>query len=104
MTSKLATQLREGTSKSHTMAENVNFIKSFLGGGQQNTLSSSYGVVVGGFGNNLIGSVGAIVSGTQNTNCGSNGFVGAGRNNTIGADGCFSYILGVQFNQATNSW
>jgi heme oxygenase (biliverdin-producing, ferredoxin) len=32
MTSKLATQLREGTSKSHTMAENVNFIKSFLGG------------------------------------------------------------------------
>ena len=32
MTSKLATQLREGTSKSHTMAENVSFIKSFLGG------------------------------------------------------------------------
>ena len=32
MTIKLATQLREGTSKSHTMAENVNFIKSFLGG------------------------------------------------------------------------
>lgn len=32
MTSNLATQLREGTSKSHTMAENVNFIKSFLGG------------------------------------------------------------------------
>ena len=32
MTSNLATQLREGTSKSHTMAENVSFIKSFLGG------------------------------------------------------------------------
>lgn len=32
MASNLATQLREGTSKSHTMAENVNFIKSFLGG------------------------------------------------------------------------
>ena len=32
MTSNLAIQLREGTSKSHTMAENVNFIKSFLGG------------------------------------------------------------------------
>nr|BDA99017.1 heme oxygenase [Rhodomonas sp. NIES-2332] len=32
MVSKLATQLREGTSKSHSMAENVSFVKSFLGG------------------------------------------------------------------------
>ncbi len=32
MTSNLATQLREGTSKSHSMAENVSFVKSFLGG------------------------------------------------------------------------
>lgn len=32
MTSSLATQLREGTSKSHSMAENVSFVKSFLGG------------------------------------------------------------------------
>ena len=28
----LATQLREGTTKSHSMAENVRFVKSFLGG------------------------------------------------------------------------
>ena len=32
MTSNLATQLREGTSKAHSMAENVSFVKSFLGG------------------------------------------------------------------------
>jgi heme oxygenase len=32
MTINLATQLREGTSKSHSMAENVSFVKSFLGG------------------------------------------------------------------------
>jgi len=32
MTSNLANQLREGTSKSHSMAENVSFVKSFLGG------------------------------------------------------------------------
>lgn len=32
MVSQLATQLREGTSKSHSMAENVSFVKSFLGG------------------------------------------------------------------------
>jgi heme oxygenase len=32
MTSNLATQLREGTSKAHSMAENVSFVKSFLSG------------------------------------------------------------------------
>lgn len=32
MTNNLAQQLREGTTKSHSMAENVNFVKSFLGG------------------------------------------------------------------------
>ena len=32
MTNNLAPQLREGTSKSHSMAENVSFVKSFLGG------------------------------------------------------------------------
>ena len=32
MTSNLAAQLREGTSKAHSMAENVSFVKSFLGG------------------------------------------------------------------------
>nr|ASO75946.1 heme oxygenase [Storeatula sp. CCMP1868] len=32
MVSNLATQLREGTSKAHSMAENVSFVKSFLGG------------------------------------------------------------------------
>jgi len=32
MTGNLATKLREGTSKSHSMAENVSFVKSFLGG------------------------------------------------------------------------
>nr|WDA98949.1 heme oxygenase [Sciadococcus taiwanensis] len=32
MVGNLATQLREGTSKSHSMAENVSFVKSFLGG------------------------------------------------------------------------
>ena len=32
MVSNLAIQLREGTSKSHSMAENVSFVKSFLGG------------------------------------------------------------------------
>ena len=32
MTSNLTIQLREGTSKSHSMAENVSFVKSFLGG------------------------------------------------------------------------
>jgi heme oxygenase len=32
MASNLANQLREGTSKSHSMAENVSFVKSFLGG------------------------------------------------------------------------
>ena len=32
MTSNLATKLREGTKKSHTMAENVGFIKCFLRG------------------------------------------------------------------------
>jgi heme oxygenase (biliverdin-producing, ferredoxin) len=32
MASNLAAQLREGTSKSHSMAENVSFVKSFLGG------------------------------------------------------------------------
>jgi len=32
MKGNLATQLREGTSKSHSMAENVSFVKSFLGG------------------------------------------------------------------------
>ena len=32
MTTNLAAQLREGTSKSHSMAENVSFVKSFLSG------------------------------------------------------------------------
>ena len=32
MATNLATQLREGTSKSHSMAEKVSFVKSFLGG------------------------------------------------------------------------
>nr|QCI04224.1 Heme oxygenase [Anotrichium furcellatum] len=32
MSTNLAQQLREGTSKSHSMAENVSFVKSFLGG------------------------------------------------------------------------
>jgi heme oxygenase (biliverdin-producing, ferredoxin) len=32
MSFNLATQLREGTTKSHSMAENVRFVKSFLGG------------------------------------------------------------------------
>jgi heme oxygenase len=32
MTKNLAAQLREGTSKSHSMAENVSFVKSFLSG------------------------------------------------------------------------
>lgn len=32
MSSNLAAQLREGTTKSHSMAENVSFVKSFLGG------------------------------------------------------------------------
>nr|QVY57943.1 heme oxygenase [Betaphycus gelatinus] len=32
MSTNLAKQLREGTTKSHSMAENVSFVKSFLGG------------------------------------------------------------------------
>ena len=32
MSTNLAQQLREGTSKSHSMAENVSFVRSFLGG------------------------------------------------------------------------
>lgn len=32
MSNNLAQQLREGTTKSHSMAENVSFVKSFLGG------------------------------------------------------------------------
>nr|YP_009295306.1 heme oxygenase [Dasya binghamiae]AOH77318.1 heme oxygenase [Dasya binghamiae] len=32
MSTDLAQQLREGTTKSHSMAENVSFVKSFLGG------------------------------------------------------------------------
>nr|YP_009314133.1 Heme oxygenase [Izziella formosana]SCW22387.1 Heme oxygenase [Izziella formosana] len=32
MSIKLAEQLRQGTTKSHSMAENVSFVKSFLGG------------------------------------------------------------------------
>nr|YP_009396826.1 Heme oxygenase [Ophidocladus simpliciusculus]ARW66012.1 Heme oxygenase [Ophidocladus simpliciusculus] len=32
MSTNLADQLREGTTKSHSMAENVSFVKSFLGG------------------------------------------------------------------------
>nr|BED43223.1 heme oxygenase [Pyropia sp. Myanmar_A]BED43420.1 heme oxygenase [Pyropia sp. Myanmar_B]BED43617.1 heme oxygenase [Pyropia sp. Myanmar_C] len=32
MVNTLANQLREGTTKSHSMAENVSFVKSFLGG------------------------------------------------------------------------
>lgn len=32
MSTNLAQKLREGTSKSHSMAENVSFVKSFLGG------------------------------------------------------------------------
>lgn len=32
MSTDLAKQLREGTTKSHSMAENVSFVKSFLGG------------------------------------------------------------------------
>jgi len=32
MATNLAAQLREGTSKSHSMAENVSFVKSFLSG------------------------------------------------------------------------
>nr|YP_009392909.1 Heme oxygenase [Caloglossa intermedia]ARW61471.1 Heme oxygenase [Caloglossa intermedia] len=32
MATNLAKQLREGTTKSHSMAENVSFVKSFLGG------------------------------------------------------------------------
>lgn len=32
MVTNLAKQLREGTTKSHSMAENVSFVKSFLGG------------------------------------------------------------------------
>lgn len=32
MTTNLALQLRQGTTKAHSMAENVSFVKSFLGG------------------------------------------------------------------------
>nr|YP_009398706.1 hypothetical protein [Kuetzingia canaliculata]ARW67892.1 hypothetical protein [Kuetzingia canaliculata] len=32
MSTNLAQQLREGTTKSHRMAENISFVKSFLGG------------------------------------------------------------------------
>ena len=32
MSSNLATKLREGTKKAHTMAENVGFVKCFLKG------------------------------------------------------------------------
>ncbi len=32
MVTNLAEQLRQGTTKSHSMAENVSFVKSFLGG------------------------------------------------------------------------
>lgn len=32
MTGNSTIQLREGTSKAHSMVENVNFVKSFLGG------------------------------------------------------------------------
>ena len=32
MATNLAEQLRQGTTKSHSMAENVSFVKSFLGG------------------------------------------------------------------------
>jgi len=32
MSSNLATKLREGTKKTHTMAENVGFVKCFLRG------------------------------------------------------------------------
>lgn len=32
MVTNLAEQLRKGTTKSHSMAENVSFVKSFLGG------------------------------------------------------------------------
>ena len=51
MVSKLATELREGTSKSHSMAENVSFVKSFLGGvidksSYQKMLSNLYFVYV----------------------------------------------------------
>lgn len=38
MTTNLAEQLREGTTKSHSMAENVSFVKSFLGGVVDKTL------------------------------------------------------------------
>ena len=44
MSVNLATQLREGTKKSHTMAENVGFIKCFLKGTVEKT---SYRKLVG---------------------------------------------------------
>jgi heme oxygenase len=46
MSTNLATQLREGTKKSHTMAENVGFIKCFLKGVVE---KASYRKLVGNF-------------------------------------------------------
>ncbi|MGK7912920.1 MAG: heme oxygenase (biliverdin-producing) [Synechococcus sp.] len=46
MSHQLATLLKEGTKESHTMAENVGFIKSFLGGLVE---KSSYRKLVGNF-------------------------------------------------------
>jgi heme oxygenase (biliverdin-producing, ferredoxin) len=46
MTSNLATKLREGTKKAHTMAENVGFVKCFLKGVVE---KASYRKLVGNF-------------------------------------------------------
>jgi len=45
MSSNLATKLREGTKKAHTMAENVGFVKCFLKVVEKN----SYRKLIGNF-------------------------------------------------------
>ncbi len=46
MSSNLATKLREGTKKAHTMAENVGFVKCFLKGTVE---KNSYRKLIGNF-------------------------------------------------------
>jgi uncharacterized small protein (DUF1192 family) len=73
---------------------------SFIGAGQQNTITggAAFGFIGSGSGNKLTGETGAIVGGNENQNAGTNAAVGAGESNTIGANATDGFIGGGSAN------
>jgi len=78
---------------------------SFIGGGQNNTVSGSSSAVIAGgsgtFGNTVSGTGSVIGAGTRNTITGNSSFIGNGDQNATGA-GSYNFI-GAGTNNATSS-